>query len=426
MKICFVTAFPPSGRQLNEYAFHIARELRKDPLLSLTILSDKLEEGGGAHANGTEELPGFEVVRCWEFNATTNPLKIWREVRKIKPDIVWFNLVFSSYGTPEHPVAAFFGLCTPAFLRLCGYYTHITLHHLMEHVDFGHANISGLKEKVFRFASTVTTRILLMANSLSVLLPGYRQTLVNKYRGQNIHFRTHGIFSVPQEPDFSRRNNPEKRIMAIGHWGTYKRLELLLEAFPKIAERVPEARLVIAGGDHHTTPTYSKDLKEKHKGDPRITFKGYVAEEDIPDLFATSTILAMPYSSSTGSSGPAHQACEYGVPIVCADIADFREMADYEGMAADFYRTGDVDDLVEKMVAILTNPEKERQMAEQNFAAGLRMTMPEVMHRYLRTFDFHRRAKLLASLSRFRLLPKWVSARSVAFRSTSPDFMHWS
>jgi hypothetical protein len=95
-------------------------------------------------------------------------------------------------------------------------------------------------------------------------------------------------------------------------------------------------------------------------------------------------------------------------------------------MAADFYRTGDVDDLVEKMVAILSDPEKQRQMSEQNFSAGLRMTMPEVMHRYLRTFDFHRRAKLLAGLSRFRLLPRWVSARSLTFRAASPDFTHFS
>src|SRR5438105_4547280 len=202
MKICLVAAFPPSGRQLNEYAFHIARELRRNPVLSLTILSDKLEGLPPEHriefrpdqeVTADGELAGFDVVRCWTFNALSNPFKIWREVRKINPDVVWFNLVFSSFGTPEHPVSAFLGLCTPAWLRLCGYYTHITLHHLMEHVDFSHAKISGLKERFFRFASSITTRILLTANSLSVLLPGYRQTLVKKYRGENVHFRTHGI-----------------------------------------------------------------------------------------------------------------------------------------------------------------------------------------------------------------------------------------
>ena len=128
MKICFVGTFPPSWRQLNEYSFHIAKELQRDPLLSLTIISDELDEAA-------PELPGFDVVRVWKFNDWRNPLKILKAIRELKPDVVWFNLVFSSFGTPDHPFAAFAGLCTPLLLRLNGFYTHITLHHLMEHVD---------------------------------------------------------------------------------------------------------------------------------------------------------------------------------------------------------------------------------------------------------------------------------------------------
>ena len=41
MKIRFVTGFPPSKAVLNEYGFHVARELQADPLISLTILSDE-------------------------------------------------------------------------------------------------------------------------------------------------------------------------------------------------------------------------------------------------------------------------------------------------------------------------------------------------------------------------------------------------
>ena len=99
--------------------------------------------------------------------------------------------------------------------------------------------------------------MLLMANSVSVLLPAYRRTLMEKYSGENVHFRAHGILSArPEPPDFEKRGNPDHRILAFGKWGTYKRLELLIEAFEKIVERVPEARLVIAGGNHPATPGY--------------------------------------------------------------------------------------------------------------------------------------------------------------------------
>src|ERR671928_197097 len=77
----------------------------------------------------------------------------------------------------------------------------------------------------------------------------YRLTLIDKYRGENIHFRAHGILSArPEYPDFSKRGNPEHRILAFGKWGTYKRLELLLEAFQAIiVPKAPNARLIIAG-----------------------------------------------------------------------------------------------------------------------------------------------------------------------------------
>ncbi len=44
MKICLVATFPPSGRQLNEYAFHVARELPGNPDIELTILADELTD----------------------------------------------------------------------------------------------------------------------------------------------------------------------------------------------------------------------------------------------------------------------------------------------------------------------------------------------------------------------------------------------
>ena len=41
MKICLVTAFPPSRDALNEYGFHIAGELCRIPGISLTVLGDE-------------------------------------------------------------------------------------------------------------------------------------------------------------------------------------------------------------------------------------------------------------------------------------------------------------------------------------------------------------------------------------------------
>lgn len=428
MRICLVATFPPSGRQLNEYAFHIARELRNCPGVELYILADKLGAyqfatdpmGNPIAADQQAELPGFNVIRCWEFGSAGTPARLLQTIRSLKPDVVWYNLVFSSFGTPETPVAAFAGLTAPALTRAAGFYTHITLHHIIEHVDFAAAGIRH--ERLFRIGTALATRALLKANSVSVLLPHYHRTLLTKYRARNVLLGTHGTFATaPTPPDFSKRGNPDQRILAIGHWGTYKRLETLMKAFPLILAKAPRARLIIAGANHHTRAGYWESVRAAQSPHLPIEFRGYVPEEDIPELYRSSSVVVMPYDSATGSSGPAHQACEYGVPIVCADIPDFREMAAEEDMAILFHKVSNAEDLAEQVTSILCSPELEHSMAEHNCAAGFDMTLTNVVNRYLRWFELQRCKKAL------RNARELASACSFPGGSATPDTVlhHW-
>ncbi len=420
MRICLVATFPPSGRQLNEYAFHIARELKSHSDIELIILADELgtyefatdESGKPLEVDSSKELAGFNVIRCWKFASAATPFRLLNTIRDLRPDVVWFNLVFSSFATPENPFAAFAGLSAPAMVRAAGFYTHVTLHHIIEHVDFAAAGVK--RERLYRVGTALATRALLRANSVSVLLPGYRRTLVSKYSAQNVLLGSHGTFaSAPTPPDFSKRGNPHQRILAIGHWGTYKRLETLMAAFPLVLEQVPNAKLVVAGANHHTRAGYWESIRDAQPPELPIEFRGYIPEDGIPELFQSTSVLVLPYDSATGSSGPAHQACEYGVPIVCADIADFRGMVTDEDMAVRFYKVGDHHDLADQLIRILRSPALERSMAEQNFAAGLHMTMSNVIRNYLRWFRLNRVKRVLSKdlgngqLHRLRAPLRW-------------------
>src|SRR5882672_9989579 len=104
MKICLVSTFPPSRGGLSEYGFHIARELQQDPLISLTVLADRLD-------TQQPELEEFSVVRCWSFGDLSSGANIARAIRELKPDVVWFNLLFTTFG--HNPMVAFAGLATP-------------------------------------------------------------------------------------------------------------------------------------------------------------------------------------------------------------------------------------------------------------------------------------------------------------------------
>jgi glycosyltransferase involved in cell wall biosynthesis len=416
LRICLVSAFPPSRRGLNEYGFHIARELQRDPLLSLTVLADELD-------GEVEELPDYDVVRCWRFDSVANPARLLKAIDDHRPDVVWFNLLFSTFG--NNPVAAFAGLTQPVLSRLSGRYTHVTLHHLMDNISL---DDSGVRfPRLYRLAGSAATRILLMANSISVLLPAYRRTLIDKYRGENVHFRAHGILGGrPEPPDFSQRGNPEHRILAFGKWGTYKRVELLIEAFERLSAEVPNLRLIVAGSNHPTTPGYIETIAEQMKGNPIVEFTGYVEEDDIADLFRKASVLVLPYSSAAGASGVAHLACEFGVPILSAEIDDFRDMARDEGIAIDFYEKGNAESLAHQLQLLLSDSAKLQEMSEQNFSAALRMTMPQIIRQYLRSFDLHQRARALEPISRFRRIPSWVPSRSAIFRAAAPRWQPWT
>jgi glycosyltransferase involved in cell wall biosynthesis len=301
---------------------------------------------------------------------------------------------------------------------VAGFYTHVTLHHLMDHIDLSDAGVRN--KALFRAAGNIATRMLLMANSVSVLLPAYRRTLTEKYRGEHIHYRAHGILSArPEFPDFSRRGNPEHRILAFGKWGTYKRCEMLIEAFEEqVAPAFPRAKLVIAGTNNGNSPGYIEGLSAKYASHPGIEFRGYVEEHDIPDMFGTSSFMVMPYTSATGASGVANLAAAYGVPIICSDIPDFREMGDSGGLAIKFYPVGNKAALAQNMLELLQNEQKQHDMAEQNFSAALRMTMPQIIRQYVRAFDRHQRARALEAVSRFRRIPAWVPSRSAIFRAS--------
>ena len=416
MKICLVTTFPPSQGGLSEYGLHIAQELQRNPFLSLTILADKI-------STSRPEPEGFSVERCWSFGDPLNCIRLLRALHRLKPDVVWFNLLFSTFG--RNPLTAFSGLITPLLARLSGRYTHVTLHHLMDTVDLKDAGVRF--PRTYRLAGSLATRMLLLSNSVSVLMPGYRRILDEKYGSDNVHVRSHGALTRrPEYPDFSRRGNPTHRILAFGKWGTYKRLELMLEAFEVVQNAVPNAKLVIAGGNHPQSAGYIESVRTKCNGNSRIEFTGYVEEGKLPALFQSSSVAVMPYTSSTGSSGVAHLACAYGVPIVCSDLTDFRQMADGEELAIEFYEPGNSRALADCLIRLLENPEKQRIMAVQNFVAGLRMTMPNIVDKYLRHFELQQRAEALRYVSRFRRLPAWVPSKSLLLRAITRNKLGWA
>lgn len=374
MRIALVSTFPPSRHHLSEYGFHLADELRRRRV-DFTILADE-------YGPRQPELPGFNVRRCWRFDGLNNVARILAAVRELKPDVVWFNLVYSTFG--QNPLAAFSGLCAPALVRACGYKTHVTLHHLMDNCDLRHADVSF--PRIYQAAGTVATRLLLRANSVSVLQERYRRSLEEKYGAQNVGVRPHGTLGTPIPPNPALRPDNEFRMLALGKWGRYKRLEPLLEALPTVLAAVPQATLLIAGCDHPNRPGYLAEVQEKWGFHPNVRFLGYLEEDRMHEAFRSAHVAVLPYLSSGGPSGVAHIAARFGLPLVMARIDDLVRLAEEEGLAIETFDPGSSEDMARSLVALARDPERRVQMGEQNYRTAADTTMSRIVASYVAEF----------------------------------------
>ena len=174
---------------------------------------------------------------------------------------------------------------------------------------------------------------------------------------------------------------------------------------------------------HQVTPELIRKLCADNS---RIEFRGYVPEDALPDLFQSASVAVMPYSSSTGCSGVAHLACAYGVPILCADLPDFRQMAQGEELAIEFYPPGNAGGLADCLIQLLQDADKQRAMATQNFSAGLRMTMPNVVQKYLRHFELQQRVQTLRYVAHIRRLPRWIPSKTLLLRFMTRNSLGWA
>jgi len=200
----------------------------------------------------------------------------------------------------------------------------------------------------------------------------------------------------------------------------------MIEAINLLAPKFPQARLVVAGGDHPQAAGYVESVKKENAGNPQIEFRGYVPEDELADLFQGSSVAVMPYSSSTGCSGVAHLACAFSVPMVSADLPDFRQMAQSEELAIEFYPPGGAEGLADCLYRLLKDPEKQYAMATQNFSAALRMTMPNVVQKYLRHFELQQRVQTLKHIARVRRLPRWIPSKALLLRLLTRNSLSWA
>lgn len=384
MKLAIITAFPPSKVTLNEYGYHLVKNfVLKQDVSALLLLSDRTLEPKQLDFEKSDKV---KVKDCWSFNSYLNFFSILKTVFREKPDAILFNLQFMKFGDKKIPAAL--GLMIPMILRLFGYKNIVLLHNILEQVDLDSAGFTSNKiaKIIYNFIGTTLTRFLLKANKVAVTISKYVSILEEKYKAKNVVLIPHGTFETPKVINFDLKPGP-KQVMAFGKFGTYKKVEILIEAVAIVKQKYKEPiEIVIAGTDSPNTPGYLQAIKEKYEKTEGLIFTGYVEENDVERIFTECTVVVFPYTATTGSSGVLHQAGSYGKAVIMPDLGDLSLLVKEEGYAGEFFNPESADSLAKAIATIFNDDEYRRKIAMTNYKAASALSMGKIVDLYINHF----------------------------------------
>jgi sugar transferase (PEP-CTERM/EpsH1 system associated) len=147
-------------------------------------------------------------------------------------------------------------------------------------------------------------------------------------------------------------------IGTVGRLAPVKRQDVLLRAFARLRERVPEAHLVLVGDGPR-----QEELRAlaTQLGVGAVThFAGYQSEPqrylDLIDVFVLT-------SASEGIPQALLEASAAAIPAVCSRVGGIPEVID-EGRTGLLFPSGDQDSLTEGVLTLLTDPQLARRLGE--------------------------------------------------------------
>ncbi len=117
----------------------------------------------------------------------------------------------------------------------------------------------------------------------------------------------------------------DEAALFFGYIREYKGLDLLLDAWPRVLEQRPNARLVIAGDPVNLPDARRAELERRADSLGAITHFGYVPFEDVARYFAAADALVMPYRAIS-QSGVLFLALALGLPVVATEVGALPEM----------------------------------------------------------------------------------------------------
>ena len=160
-----------------------------------------------------------------------------------------------------------------------------------------------------------------------------------------------------------RALSSNQTVMFFGNIEAYKGLDVLIRAVALLpTDLLGRTQLLVAGSPNTDIASLQK-LARDLGIERRIVWKlGYIREEELPQLFRSATIVALPYRA-IDQSGVLMTALAFGKAIVASRTGGFPEVIK-DGVHGVLVTPGDVQELAGALQDLLTNPARRQSMEQ--------------------------------------------------------------
>lgn len=177
----------------------------------------------------------------------------------------------------------------------------------------------------------------------------------------------HGIMTG-RTPSFSRRTD---EVILFGNLRGYKGVDVLLDAWPSVAERLPGVRLRVVG---RIWDRRLLDHQSLNRSDIRLDAQ-FVGDQDLVEIVSQATLAVFPYERFSSQSGACCFAIGNGTPVLVTDVGELPMIA---GEDAAVVRPGDSKELADRIIGLMSDPAARTGLAERQARNADRMSWPVI------------------------------------------------
>lgn len=245
------------------------------------------------------------------------------------------------------------------------------------------ADVPGYSERFTLIYGLLTPLIRLIWKKAATVVSnsrGLKELALRTNAQQEIGIIYNGIDTAEFFPGRSENQTPT--VLCVSRLTPRKGINYLISAMPEISEKIPKVKLKIAGeGDaKNDLENQARNLELNN-----IEFVGRVAHNALAKIYREASVFVLP-SLNEGMSNTMLEALASGLPLVATDTGGTRELVE-DGKNGYIVKMKDASDLAKKIIAILSDSELQKQMAQSSRKKAESLSWQSVAEQYEKLYE---------------------------------------